>query len=202
MNEWIFCKDRLPIKTGKYLTWMQLDNEDDLNYAILDYDANLKSFGNWYPVPQSQSLGFLNFKFYEILNVIAWMELPEPPIENSLEKEIKYIQNKADVIQQKIKKLRNFDTYKQYDNSLKEILHVILILNNIKNKKIKEIEDVIKGITICFGYNPKDECCDCPYYNKETDFCSDGDKKLSEDILDWIYFYNWVEKQWKKEIDI
>ena len=55
MNKWIFCKDRLPIKTGKYLTWMQWDNEDDLNYAILDYDANLKSFGNYYPVYQSQS---------------------------------------------------------------------------------------------------------------------------------------------------
>lgn len=76
------------------------------------------------------------------------------------------------------------------------------ILNNIKNKKTKEIEDVIKGIRICFNYNSEYECCDCPYYNKEADFYSDGDKKLSEDILDWIYFYNWVERQWKKEINL
>lgn len=202
MNKWVFCKDNLPNKDGNYLTWIQWDDEDELSYVILHYDANTKSFGDWYSVPQSQSLGFLNLKFHEILNVIAWMELPEPPIENSLEKEIKYIQNEANVIQQKIRKLKSVDTYKQYDNSLKEILHVILILNNIKNKKTKEIEDVIKGITICSSNDPKDECCDCPYYNKEINSCSDSDKKLSNDILDWIYFYNWVEKQWKKEINL
>ena len=201
MNKWVFCKDVLPNKDGNYLTWVQGDNEDESSHMILYYNTSIKLFGVWYSVPQSESLGFLNSKFHEILNVIAWMELPEPPIENSLEKEIKYIQNEANVIQQKTRRLKSIDTYKQYDSNLKEILHVIQILNNIKNKKTKEIEDVIKGIRICYGYNPKDECCDCPYYNKEADFCSDGDKKLSEDILDWIYFYNWVETQWKKEIN-
>jgi len=85
MNKWVLCKDNLPNKDGNYLTWIQWDDEDELNYVILHYDANTKSFGDWYSVPQSKSLGFLNLKFHEILNVIAWIELPEPPIENSLE---------------------------------------------------------------------------------------------------------------------
>lgn len=70
MMDWIFCKDRLPDKTGEYLVYRKFYCDScwelsmDIVFYALDFD-DLTSNGGWYCENPK--------------DVIAWMPLPKAP---------------------------------------------------------------------------------------------------------------------------
>ena len=76
--QWIPCSERLPEKSGLYLTWMRFPYEEEPTWTIENYDADVEAFGEWRERYHPETLGYLDSEFEEIENVTAWMPLPEP----------------------------------------------------------------------------------------------------------------------------
>lgn len=78
INNWIPCSERLPEKSGLYLTWTKFPYEEEPSWLIINYDADCESFGEWKEHYHPDTLGYLDSEFNEFENVFAWMPLPEP----------------------------------------------------------------------------------------------------------------------------
>ena len=77
-ERWIPCSERLPEKSGLYLTWMRWPYEEEPTHTIINYDADVEAFGEWRERYHPETLGYLDSEFEEIENVAAWMPLPDP----------------------------------------------------------------------------------------------------------------------------
>lgn len=76
-NKWIPCSERLPSKNGEYLVWYDCGNGEK-GCMVVNFDAGIGSFGDWYSQYDSCTLGFLDSEFIYCDTAIAWMPLPEP----------------------------------------------------------------------------------------------------------------------------
>ena len=77
-SQWIPCSERLPEKSGLYLTWMRFPYEEEPIWTIENYDADVEAFGEWRERYHPETLGYLDSEFEEFKDVTAWMPLPEP----------------------------------------------------------------------------------------------------------------------------
>jgi hypothetical protein len=77
-DHWVPCSERLPEKSGLYLTWTKFPYEEEPSWLIINYDADCESFGEWEEHYHPDTLGYLDSEFNEFENVFAWMPLPEP----------------------------------------------------------------------------------------------------------------------------
>lgn len=89
MSDWVSCKDRLPEFAGKYLTTEKchiIDNpgmvcirsfSSTLNKVDPDVFGRKRRSG-WYDYDSE-------YGYYEVSDVFAWQELPEPYKENTHE---------------------------------------------------------------------------------------------------------------------
>ena len=76
VNEWIPCSKRLPEETGEYLVWY--DCGDEKGCMVVNFDAGIGSFGDWYDDYDSITLGFVDSEFIYFETAVAWMPLSEP----------------------------------------------------------------------------------------------------------------------------
>ena len=82
-NQWIPVTERLPEKSGLYLTWIHWSCDEFPTYAVENYDADEERFGDWtdqYDVDEYEIV-FKYRDFVPLDNVLAWMPLPSPPVE-------------------------------------------------------------------------------------------------------------------------
>lgn len=77
-EKWIPIGEKLPNKSGLYLVWSQWPFEENPTYGIINYDEEIKAFGEWNEYFSSETLGFLGSEFKETQDIIAWMPLPDP----------------------------------------------------------------------------------------------------------------------------
>ena len=73
---WIPCSKRLPEETGKYL--VLYDCGDEEGCMVVNFDAGIGSFGEWYDDYDNITLGFVDSEFIYCEIAVAWMPLPEP----------------------------------------------------------------------------------------------------------------------------
>lgn len=78
---WISVKDKLPNRDGKYLVTYRSDI-DNRFIRIYGYSNNLSKVDNFdFPRSKYNRAGWYDydsdFGYYEVTNVIAWIELPE-----------------------------------------------------------------------------------------------------------------------------
>lgn len=98
MEKWISVKDRLPNKDGEYLVTYRSDIYPNyrLFVGIYVYSSNLSKVNKWdFPKKKYNRNGWygcdVEYGYYEVKNVIAWMELPEvykPKAEKAENKEL------------------------------------------------------------------------------------------------------------------
>ena len=75
-NGWIPVSERLPEETGEYLVWY--DCGDEKGCMVVNFDAGIGSFGDWYDDYDNITLGFVDSEFIYFETAVAWMPLSEP----------------------------------------------------------------------------------------------------------------------------
>ena len=76
VGEWIPCSKRLPEETGEYLVWYDCGDEEGC--MVVNFDAGIGSFGDWYDDYDNITLGFVDSEFIYFETAVAWMPLSEP----------------------------------------------------------------------------------------------------------------------------
>ena len=77
--KWILCKDELPKEYGKYLITRKMFVCPDNTVETAYFSNNLKEIDE-YDFDEERA-GFFSYDeggYYEIKNVVAWMECPYP----------------------------------------------------------------------------------------------------------------------------
>ena len=75
-NGWIPVSERLPEETGEYLVWYDCGDEEGC--MVVNFDAGIGSFGDWYDDYDNITLGFVDSEFIYFETAVAWMPLLEP----------------------------------------------------------------------------------------------------------------------------
>ena len=79
-QDWIPCSERLPEKDGDYLVTYEKGYASDYGLdpiGIAPFEVDCEGFGFWQEDFDMYTLGSLGTDWVDI-NVIAWMEKPEP----------------------------------------------------------------------------------------------------------------------------
>lgn len=77
VGEWISVSERLPEESGEYLVWYNCGDDAEEGCVVVNFDAEVGAFGDWYDSYDHHTLGFLDSDFVEFETATAWMPLPE-----------------------------------------------------------------------------------------------------------------------------
>ncbi len=81
MDKWVSCKDKLPEKNGKYLVTEKSPIVHPGTIRIRNFSNELNKVDH-FVFGRKRKSGWYDYDseygYYEVLDVLAWQELPEP----------------------------------------------------------------------------------------------------------------------------